>query len=261
MGHIQTIYTTQLQAGLGRIEETKLLLAMYEPGMSVNEIHEHALNSGLFPMVSSRSLRNIIAECFFPRYVKPNAAVYLKTLAPNLPSHVLNQFLLIFTARANKILLDFIREVYWPVYSSGQDTLSTADAKLFIANAVADGKTRKVWSDTTIRRMSSYLLGCCADYGLLASGRSSTRRIQPLRIHDHTLLFFTYWLHAAGIGDNSIIGHDIWKIFGLEPSDVREELKRIANYGWIIVQSAGNITRLSWSFTCLEEVIDVITQR
>lgn len=255
------MYTTQLQAGLGLIEETKLLLAMSEPGMSATTMHEKALHSGLFPMVSSRRLRNIIAECFFPRYVKPDMAVHLKALATSLPSHVFNQFLLIFTARANKVLLDFIKEVYWPVYSTGQDSLSTSDAKEFIAQAIADGKTRKVWSETTIRRVSSYLIGCCADFGLLSSNRAPSRHIQPLRIHNHTVLFFSYWLHFDGVGDNSIIGHDIWKIFGLEPSDVRDELKRIANYGWIIVQSAGNITRLSWSFTCLEEVIDVIAER
>jgi hypothetical protein len=173
---------------------------------------------------------------------------------------VFNQFLLIFSAQANEILMDFIVEMYWNRYSSGRDTLSTDDAKEFVVNAVNEGKTQKSWSDTTIRRVSSYLIGCCSDYGLLSTGRSSVRKIQTTRIQDQTLLFFSYWFHLSGIGDNSIINHHIWKIFGLESADVREELKRISKKGWLIVQSAGDVTRISWSFNTMEEVVDVIAE-
>lgn len=257
----RTRYTTQLQAGLGLIQETRLLLSIYTPEMTISQLHETALESGLFPMISARRLRNIIAECFSPRYLKTDSAKYLKLLQPNLPSNLFNQLLLVFTAQANQILLDFIKEVYWKRYSSGRDTLSTDDAKDFVLNAVREGKTQKIWSDTTIRRVSSYLIGCCADYGLLSSGRSSMRQILTIRLQEQTFFFFSYWLHFLGCGDNSIINHDMWKIFGLEPADVREELKRMSKNGWLIFQSAGEVTRISWSYKSLEEVVDVIAER
>ena len=260
MGDKKILYTTQLGAGLGLTEETKLLLSIYEPGMTIAQLHELALDSGLFPMVSARRLRNIIAECFSPRYLKTDVATYLKTLVSNVSSVVFVQFLLVFTAEANKVLFDFITEVYWSRYSSGRDTISTDDAKDFIFNAVREGKTKTRWSESMIKRVSSYLIGCCADYGLLSSNRSSIRQIQTIRIQEQTLLFFSYWLHFSEVGDNSIINHEIWKIFGLEPSDVREELKRISKKGWIIVQSAGDVTRISWRFNSFEEVVNVITE-
>ena len=260
MGGVRTKYTTQLQAGLGLIEETKLLLSIYTPEMTVSQLHETSLDSGLFPMVSARRLRNIIAECFSPRYLKTNSANYLKQLSINLPSTTFNQFLLIFTAQANQILLDFIREIYWSRYSSGRDTLSTEDAKDFVIHSVREGKTLKAWSDSTIRRVASYLIGCCSDYGLLSSGRSSVRKIQTIRLQEQTIFFFSYWLHFSGIGDNSIINHEMWQIFGLAPADVREELKRISKKGWLIVQSAGDVNRISWTFKSIEEVVDVITE-
>ena len=74
------LYTTQLQAGLGLVEETKLLLSLFEPGTSTSELYEKALSSGMFPLVSARRLRNIVAECFAPRYMKTDAAIYLKAL-------------------------------------------------------------------------------------------------------------------------------------------------------------------------------------
>lgn len=260
MGDKQKRYTTQLSAGLGLIEETKSLLSIYNAGMTATQLHETALESGLFPMVSARRLRNVIAECFSPRYIKTGAAQYLKKINQSTSTPTFNQFLLVFTALANQILIDFIIEVYWNRYSSGRDTLSTDDAKDFVTNGVREGKTQKAWSDNTIRRVSSYLIGCCADYGMLSPNRSSVRQIQSIRLQEHTLLFFSYWLHFQGIGDNNIINHDVWKIFGLEPGDVREELKRIAKKGWLIVQSAGDVTRVSWSFNSLEEVVDVITE-
>ena len=45
----QRYYTTQLQAGLGLIEETKQLLQVYQPGMTTVQLYEAALASGRCP--------------------------------------------------------------------------------------------------------------------------------------------------------------------------------------------------------------------
>jgi hypothetical protein len=260
MGDDKTRYTTQLQAGLGLIEETKLLLSIYQPDMTLAQLHETALTSGLFPMVSARRLTNIIGECFSPRYVKTDAARHLKKIYPHLPTAVFNQFLLVFTALANQVLMDFITEVYWNRYAGGHDTVSTNDAKEFVIHAVNEGKTIRPWSETTIKRVSSYLVGCCADYGLLSKGRGAARQIQPVQLQHHPLFFFAYWLHFSGFGDNRILNHDIWRLFGLTPDDVKENLAGIAKKDWLIVQSAGQFTRISWRFNRLSEVADVIAQ-
>ena len=157
MSDKQKRYTTQLQAGLGLIEETKLLLSVYRREMTVTQLYETALESGLFPMISARRLRNVIAECFSPRYIKTDAAQYLKKINQSISATSFNQFLLIFTALANRILCDFIIEVYWNRYSSGRDTLSINDARDFVNNGVREGKTKKIWSDSTITKVSSLL--------------------------------------------------------------------------------------------------------
>jgi len=261
VSEIKPFYTTQLQAGLGLVDETKLLLSLYEKDLSTNQLYEKALDSGLFPMVSARRLRNIVVECFAPRYIKTGGAEYLKRLAAHLSSSAINQLFLIYTATANEILQDFIQEVYWDRYSGGRDSISTDDAKDFVGHAVREGKTQKPWSDSTIKRVSSYLVGCCADYGLLSQGRGSTRTIQPVRIEQSTALYLAHLLHFSELGDNAVISHRAWRLFGLEPYDVREELKRMAKSGVLIVQSAGDVTRISWQLKTMEEVIDVIIER
>ena len=256
----EQFYTTQLGAGLGLVEETKLLLSLYDEGMTTTELYDIALNSGLFPMVSARRLRNIIAECFSPRYIKPGVALALKKLESTTSSSAFVQLLLIHTSLTNRVLIEFITDIFWAKYSGGHNVISGDDAREFIVNAVREGKTQKPWADSVIKRVSSYVLGCCADYGLLSSGRVSKRTIQPVRLQQSTALYLAYWLHFLGLGDNAVINHECWKIFGLEPFDVREELKKLAKNGWLIVQSAGDVTRISWQFKTMEDVIDVITQ-
>lgn len=257
----QRVYTTQLHAGLGLVDETKRLLSLYEKHYSSPQLYQQALDSGLFPKISARRLRNIVAECFAPRYIKTHAAEHLKPLANGLPSAALQQLFLIYTAAANAILDDFIQNVYWPRYAGGCDTLKTDDAKAFVMQALREGKTLQPWSESTIQRVSSYLVGCCADYGLLSAGRSATRRIQAVRIHESTVLYLAYRLHFQGLGDQAVLQHPHWTLFGLDSLEVREECKRLAKNGWLIVQSAGRITRISWPLKTMEEVIDVITER
>jgi hypothetical protein len=251
-------YTTQLQAGLGLVEETKLLLSIYEPGQTSSGLYESALNSGLFPMVSARRLRNIVSECFAPRYIKQGGASELKRLSHEVSTTTLNQLLMVYTAGANLIFRDFVREVYWPHYAGGRSTISLDDAKDFVEQAVRDGKTQKHWAESTIKRMSSYLIGCCADYGFLSSRRTAARDIQPIRIEQSTVLYLAYMHHLNGLGDNAVINHPSWELFGLEPMDVKDELKRLAKNNWLIVQSAADVVRISWQYKSMDEVVDVI---
>lgn len=60
-----------------------------------------ALASGLFPRVSARRLRNIVSECFAPRFMRaPGTASALKRLAVNLTRQEFSQLLFLYTARA-----------------------------------------------------------------------------------------------------------------------------------------------------------------
>ncbi len=255
-------YTTKLGAGLGLLDETKLLLDIWNPSLNASSLFYSALSSGQFPHVSARRLRNIITECFAPRYLVENAqpAKILKAYQKFFSSVELTQLLCLYTCRANLILADFIYQVYWDRYSSGYDALNNEDAKDFVIRAVQDGKTVKPWSESMIKRVSSYLTGCCADFGLLEKTRKKERRILPFRIELKISAILAHDLHFSGLGDNAIIEHQDWAIFGLDPQDVRDELKRLSLNNYIMIQSAGDVTRLEWRFKSMEECLDVIAQ-
>jgi hypothetical protein len=257
----QRYYTTQLQAGLGLLEEARQLLQVYQPGMSASQLYEAALASGRFPLVTARRLRNIVVECFAPRYMRdPYVAARLKSLVDHFTTAELNQLLFIYTARANLVLADFVREVYWARYSAGRNDLQLEDARTFVTNSVREGKTQKPWSETTIKRISSYLMGCCADYGLLTTTGRNQRSIAAYRILPKVAAYLAYDLKFSGLGDNQIVSSSDWDLFGLERTDVRDQLKRLSLQGLLIFQAASDVVHIGWTYKSMEELIDVIAQ-
>jgi len=253
-------YTTQLGAGLGLVNETRALLELWSHGMTASQLYDIALKSGRFPEITARRLRNIVSECFAPRYLVAGGepAFHLQKLSANLPASELIQLMLVFTCRANPILGDFVREVYWARYAGGYQEISSEDARAFVERGIDDGNRATRWSETTVSRVSAYLTGCCADYGLLERGLRSSRRILPFRISATTSAYIAYELHFRDIGDNAILNHDDWKLFGLEREDVLEEMKRLSLKGLVIIQSAGDVVRISWKQRDMEELCDVL---
>ena len=253
-------YTTQLSAGLGLFEETRQLLDIWQPGMNTSELYQTALNSGQFSNITARRLRNIVAECFFPRYLRdPLVAGYLQALSGQISSITLLQLMLLYTARANRILADYIRDVYWHKFSAGRTEMTLDDAKTFIQAGLDRGMMQTEWSETTIKRVSSYLQGCCVDFKLLHSESKSHKRITAPQATQEWVIFVAYDLHFQKVGDNSLLSHPDWQLLGLNSSDVLQELKVLAPQNHWIVQSAGNAVQISWRYQSMQEVIDVLT--
>jgi hypothetical protein len=230
--------------------------------MSTAQLHRAALDSGRFPAMTTRRLRNIVVECFAPRYLVEvgRPALLLKRLGNARPTAELAQLMLLYTSRANAILGDFIRNVYWARYSGGYTHIANDDARAFVERGIDDGKTVKRWSASTVRRVAAYLTGCCADYGLLERGLRTKRRILSLRIAPAAAAYLAHELHFAGVGDNALVAHEDWKLFGMAREDVVEELKRLSLKGQLIVQAAGDIVRVSWKYHSMEELCDVLAQ-
>ena len=255
-------YTSQLGAGLGLVDETKTLLELWSPSMSANQLHQVALDSGRFQTVTARRLRNIVVECFAPRYLVAGGApaAQLKRLSVSISTADLTQLMLVYTCRANPILGDFVRYVYWARYAGGHTQITNDEARAFVERGIDDGKTVKRWSESMVQNVSGYLTGCCADYGMLERGRRTSRRILPFRISPSVAAYLAHELHFSGVGDNALLTHEDWQLFGLAREDVLEEIKRLSLKGLLIVQAAGDVIRISWKQQDMEALCDVLTQ-
>lgn len=255
-------YTAQLQAGLGLLDETRTLLELWQPGMNGTALKQAALASGRFPAITARRLRNIVIESFAPRYLVDDAlpARILKRLQGVLAPADLRQLMLLYTARANPILGDFIRTVYWPGYAAGATAIDNASAKAFVQRSIDDGKTAKRWSESTVRRVPRYLTNCCADFGLLESGARTRRRILTIRMSGPVVAILAHDLHFRGIADNALLAHEDWALYGLDRQEVVEEFRRLALRNLWIVQTGGDSARIGWLQKNMETVCNVIAQ-
>ncbi|MEN6317837.1 MAG: hypothetical protein ABFD82_03630 [Syntrophaceae bacterium] len=75
---------------------------------------------------------------------------------------------------------------------------------------------QKRWSESTIKRDSGYLIGCCINFGLLADVGRTKRAIKQFSIRKDVALYLAYDLHPAGISDTALVQHPDWRLFGLE---------------------------------------------
>jgi len=177
-----------------------------------------------------------------------------------LSNRELQQLLFLYTARANVILADFVREVYWGAYVGGRHELSNDEARAFVTRATTSGRTGKLWADSTNRRVAAYLTGCCSDFGLLERSSQGTRRILPFRIEQRVAALLAYDLHFSGVADNALASHEDWSLFGLDRAEVIGELRRVSLKGLVVVQAAADVIQISWPLKTIEEVANALTK-
>lgn len=258
-----TPYTAKLQSGLGLIAETNRLIQLWTPGMDASTLYRSALTSGAFHDITARRLLNIIKECFTPRFLVlgDHPAKELKAVQDILPPYVFEQILFLYAIRANRILADFLMEVYWPHYHDGFLSLTNTTALEWVAKANQEGKTTSPWSESTQRKVASYLTGICADFRLLEPGTRSERRILAFHPAQETLIWLAHDLHFQGLGDNAMIQREEWAWFGLEDEAIRSSLRQIAPVGRMIVQATGTTIHIDWTYTSWQELIHGYTER
>lgn len=255
-------YTTNLSKAQGMVTETLELLELWEPGMTVAELKAKVRAMGALGKVTQVRVDDLVGRAFAQRYLikDGNPARWLRHLVlTKAPRGLLRQLMLIYTARANRILHDFITEVFWLKYPSRASEVTKQDARDFIETAVSRGALQKRWSDSMVERVTRYLLGTLVDFELITSNQFGRRQIRPLSILPETIVFLTYELHFAGTDDQQIVRHPDWGLFGLLPADVIASLEKAATQGHLFVQYSGALVRVEWKYQTMEEMLDAVT--
>lgn len=257
-------YTVALAKGQGMASETILLLKAWKEGMGAVELKRYVIANGLLPKATTYRTSDLVSRVFAPRYLS-NGATGAKNLKQLLrlgvPADRLLQLFLIYTARANLILRDFITTVYWHHYNAGSRVLQRQDALDFMKSARAGGHMPKNWSDAMKTKMTRYLLSALTDFRLTRDLPQGRREIVPYNIQPTTTLYLAHEAHFSGLSDHAVLDHADWKLFGLDRQRRLEELRKVAAEGHFIVQFSGDLLRISWKYKTMEECLDGIAQR
>lgn len=257
----EKIYTSALAKGQGMVQETITLLDMWEPEMNLTGLVNRTLETNALQRATAKRAKDIIKEVFAGRYLGDNArpAKQLKAILNTSKAVAwIPQLFLVYTARANAIVHDFICKVYWAKYASGVSFITKQDALIFLNEAISSGHIPKRWSESMILRVSSYLLGCLADFDLIGPDRGGKREIKHFAIVKPALLYLIHDIHFSGYSDNSILEHADWCLFGFDKRSLLQEIERLSFDGHFIMQYAGDLLRISWKYKSMEECISVL---
>ena len=165
--------------------------------------------------------------------------------------------LFLHTARAQPILHDYVTRVYWPLYGAGAQGLPRAAADAFLERALEAGEVEP-WSETTRIHMAQNLNGTLTDFGLLTATPPSNRRFTPPVVSDLVAGYIAYDGHDAGYGDTALAEHPDWALFGLDRYAAVQTLHRLGRAGHLLVQDAGDLLSISWTYPSLDAALDAL---
>lgn len=250
-------YNTELNRGTGLIQETLILLNLYEAGMSKKEMTKKAIDENVLVKVLNKRIKDIVEDAFYKRYVfsDQNVPTYLRLLIEAFPSlDVITQILLIYTSRANLVLEDFIIQVYWPEIRKGKITVDIATARKFIAESIKQPDLISGWSESTQKRIASYLITTLVDFRFL----DKERKVKPVFLHDITANYLAHELHFKGLSDDAVVEAEEWKFFGYSRFEIIKHLERLSFQGHFIFQNSGEIIKINWSHKNMQEFTHAI---
>ena len=256
-------YSAELAKGQGSIPEILTLLEHWEPGMSSQSLVKMAVEHGLLARSSAMRAKDLVTVVFARRLLADDGrpAADLKYLVERGADRALvRQLILLFTARRQPVIRDYVVDVYWPRAATGTMTIGREEADKFLEDAASDGRISPRWSELMTERVARGLNGTLADFGLLEGHRKSIRTIRPYTILYGTALYLAHEVHFKGYSDTSILESPDWKLFGLERPAVLQRLEQAAQGGHFIMQYAGDLLRIAWRYDSMQDCLDGIAR-
>ena len=256
-------YNTNLSKAQGIIPETLELLDLWQLGMSAAQLKARVRETGALGKATQTRVDDVVGRGFAQRYLGADQpAAHLKRMAAEGSLRgVLRLLFLVYTARSQRVLHDFITEVFWLKANSRNAEITKEDARDFLERAKAGGKTHSTWTPTMTEKVTRYLLGTLEDFEWIIENRFGHRQIRPPAILHETVLYLAYDLHFHGVEDAALPRHPDWHLFGLMPVHVIGLLEKLAAQGHAQVQNAGAILRIEWEYPHMEAVVDAIIDR
>ncbi|QOW09787.1 DUF1819 family protein [Kaistella flava (ex Peng et al. 2021)] len=251
MTAIKYVYNANLAKGTGLINETLTLTEFYKEGDSKESFLNRCISHNILNKSTEHRTKDIINLVFYQRYWNVDYQVVknLKDLREyGLSLEGLKSLFYVYTARANQVLFDFVLELG---ESNQNQKINNETSKSFLLRAISSLKA-PAWSDSIIKRVSSYLISCLKDFDLI--DREGTLKMN----HPNQMVvnYLLHELHFMGLSDGAIVQNKVWKLFGLSENDIITEIEKISFKGTFIFQHSGEILRIGWKYHNMDEFIE-----
>jgi hypothetical protein len=99
-----------------------------------------------------------------------------------------------------------------------------------------------------------------SDFGYIAPGRGKARVMTPPAILPETVCFIAYEARERRIPDSLVAADPAFTLFGMSHQKALEELIHVSGQYGLIVQSAGDLVRISYKYQTMEDFLDALVR-
>lgn len=253
-------YSTKIIKAGALLEDTRVLLAHWDPASPVPENLARFRQENLFGKASRSRVEDILA-IFRQRYLAvPEVTAALSALAQGgAPADVLDALLLYYAAQADSLLHDVVTEVVWPRYEQGRLAIGVDEIAAAIRGWAAEGKTAGDWSEPTIRRVCQGLLSSLRDWRILQG--AVHKQIAPLYLPVGAFAYLALALSRTEPSGDRLRRHPEWRLFLQSPAQVERLFLEAHQAHLLEYQAAGSIIRITFPTASLVEYAHAILSR
>jgi hypothetical protein len=151
------VYTTAISKGAGCIEETRKLLASWEPGTDLQAFLKRVQQEDLVGARTAYRTKDVVMRVFKPRFLTPTdrpARILKAVLQRGLKRQTFNEMLFLFACRSDSLIYDFTVREYWPAARRAK-TVLTVQEGIPSFRTVTEGILRSGWFQTRTLSTSS----------------------------------------------------------------------------------------------------------
>ncbi|MGH2508774.1 MAG: BrxA family protein [Ktedonobacteraceae bacterium] len=176
----------------------------------------------------SRETRKTILEIIRTRLVRWNPPAWVQhdlvSFANEASLEALRAALLLHVPRQDRVLYDFVQEVVFPRWHSGESQITVADVQKFFDATQADHPEIARWSFETRLRLARGMLATLRDYGLL-KGTVQKQVVLPV-IPEQVVQHAIRLLDAEGIAQTQMADHPDWCVWLWSPAQAQVAIER-----------------------------------
>jgi len=250
------VYTTRLQKAGAAIEDTRILLRNWNDAIPVDQLTERLVSENVLGKASRMRVKDVITRIYIPRFVHgepKDAWRYLQTLEVGAADSTTMASLLYYhTARSERILYDFMVEEVFTRFKVGHNEIGVEDAVSYIFKSIAAEKGGSAWTDTVSLKVARGMLAALRDFGILEG--KAKKRITSVFLPTQAFSLIALILNQQLKSVEKIIHSDDWKLYLMSPEAVERKLLEAHQLGYLGYKVAGDIKRIDFPYSSLEEM-------
>ena len=251
------IYTSRIIKASALIADTKVLLAEWDPGCSLEENLGRARRENIFGKASRKRVEDIL-RIFRQRYLDDAdvGAALVALTQGGAPAQWIDPLLYFFSAQNDRTLRDIVIETIYPRSLAGHTGLPVEVVMRAIRTWVADGKTTTAWGEKTILRVAQNAMAALRDFGVLQG--AVNKQIAPIYLPTPSFALIALWLQQRERSGHLVLQSDDWRLFFLPVEGVERFFIEAHQEHLLTYQAAGSVVRIAFPAHSLKAYAHVL---